>query len=351
MAQDDSVIVKKVKKGGHAGHHGGAWKVAYADFVTAMMAFFLLLWLLNATTEEQRQGLAEYFSPTPGAIQSTTGGEGMMSGQSVATEGAMTQDRSAPGIAVMLPDEAEEVTEEQAEEVMTEVEEEQFAQVEDALMDAMEENEELAELGDSLMIDQSPEGLRIQIVDQEGIAMFRRGSTGLSDEAKKLIEQVAKVIEKLPNKISITGHTDATRFTRYGYDNWDLSTDRANSSRRELIKGGLPIERIFRVTGRSSEDPLDTADPTAPVNRRISIVLLRKQFIEQYEQEQQLDAEAAAGVITQENEETTTKDALPDGVPDIVNPDGVLEAVPVPPEPSATPDTSPIAPLESEISP
>ena len=358
MAQDDSVIVKKVKKGGHAAHHGGAWKVAYADFVTAMMAFFLLLWLLNATTEDQRQGLADYFSPTPGAIQSTTGGEGMMSGQSVATEGAMTEDRSAPGIAVMLPDEAEEVTEEEAEEVLAEVEEEQFAQVEESLREAMEETEELAELGDSLIIDQSPEGLRIQIVDQEGIAMFRRGSTSLSDEAQKLIQQVTKVIEKLPNKIAITGHTDATRFTRYGYDNWDLSTDRANSSRRGLIKAGLPIERIFRVTGRSSEDPLDTADPTAPVNRRISIVLLRKQFIEQYRQDQHLDAEAAANVITQENEEAVTEDTpkdeipedvTPDGVPEDVIPDGVPEDVI--PAPSATPDTIPIAPLESETSP
>jgi len=277
-----------------------------------------------------------------------------MSGQSVATEGAMTQDRSAPGIAVMLPDEAEEVTEEQAEEVMAEVEEEQFAEVEETLREAMEETEELAELGDSLIIDQSPEGLRIQIVDQEGIAMFRRGSTSLSDEAQKLIKQVTKVIEKLPNKISITGHTDATRFTRYGYDNWDLSTDRANSSRRGLIKAGLPIERIFRVTGRSSEDPLDAADPTAPVNRRISIVLLRKQFIEQYKQEQHLDAEAAADVITQENEEAAPKDTPVTVSPDGVSPDAVLDGISpkaVSPEPSAAPATNPVAPLELEILP
>ncbi len=290
MSDEQPIIIKKIVKG-HGGHHGGAWKIAYADFVTAMMAFFLLMWLLNATTEDQRMGLADFFSPTPGAMQSTTGGEGIGSGQSVVTEGVFTEDKASPGVMVMIdPVEAEEVTEEEAEEVIAEREEEQFEEAEDAIREAMEETPELKELANNLIIDQTPEGLRIQIVDREGSAMFRRGSTSLTPKAKTIIEQVVRAIAAMSNKLTITGNTDASQFARYGYDNWDLSTDRANSSRRAMLHSGLDKERIFRVTGRASEDLLDKEDPTATINRRISIVLLRDSYLKKFEEVEEIEA-------------------------------------------------------------
>lgn len=293
MSDEQPIIIKKIVKG-HGGHHGGAWKIAYADFVTAMMAFFLLMWLLNATTEDQRMGLADFFSPTPGAMQSTTGGEGVASGQSVVTEGVFTEDKASPGVMVMIdPVEAEEVTEEEAEEVIAEREEEQFEEAEDAIREAMEETPELKELANNLIIDQTPEGLRIQIVDQEGSAMFKRGSTSLTKKAKIIIEQVVKAIAAMTNKLTITGNTDASQFARYGYDNWDLSTDRANSSRRAMLRAGLDKKRIFRVTGRASEDLLDKEDPTATINRRISIVLLRDSYLKKFEEVEESEAAQA----------------------------------------------------------
>ena len=295
-------IIKRVKKADHGGHHGGAWKVAYADFVTAMMAFFLLMWLLNATTEEQKRGIAQYFSPVPGAVGETTGGQGFFRGDTVTTDGQMVSSNAPVSVTIPIPTTAfdEEKTEGQnenqaakakddsgkesdstdadkAEKLLAELEDKQFKEAENQLRQAIQKIPDIKELAENLIIDNTPEGLRIQLVDQDKNSMFPRGSIEMNEKARILMHQVAKVVAKLPQKISISGHTDATPYANAnGYDNWDLSTDRANASRRALIEAGLAGERIVNLTGKAETEPLLKDEPTSPQNRRISIVLLRE---------------------------------------------------------------------------
>ena len=272
------IVIKKVK--GHGGgHHGGAWKVAYADFVTAMMAFFLLLWLLNATTDQQKLGIADYFAPSP-MSGGKSGSGGLFGGQSLSADGAM---RAQGGISVampMAPDtaaETEEIDEEELAELIEKRERESFDEAANQLRSAIDSVPELAQLKDSLVIDQTPEGLRIQLVDQERIAMFARGGADPLDHTKRLLALVTEVVGKLPNQISISGHTDATPYRGAGdYSNWELSADRANAARRELLANSLDAARIAQVQGKAQTDPLDIDEPTSPRNRRISIVLLRE---------------------------------------------------------------------------
>jgi len=285
---DQPIIVKKVKKGGH-GHHGGAWKVAYADFVTAMMAFFLLLWLLNSVTQEQLEGISDYFSPVSTST-ATSGSDDMLAGKVIAEEGALQADRSQPSVTVDLPppkagqglSEAEgggtpdEISEDALDELVQEREEQQFEEAEQALRDAIEANPQFRQLAKSLLIENTPEGLRIQLVDQEGLAMFPRGSPQMYLHTRKVLELVAGVIQQMPQDLAISGHTDATPFvTDSGYGNWELSADRANAARRALGRYGIPALRIARVTGRAATEPLLIDDPEAPGNRRLSVVLLR----------------------------------------------------------------------------
>jgi chemotaxis protein MotB len=287
-----TIIIKKIKKGGHASH-GGAWKVAYADFVTAMMAFFLLLWLLNSVTQEQLEGISNYFAPQS-ASATTSGSGGVLGGLSIAEAGAMGNPLSRPPEIVMdLPApsagsggasedseaeaESEKVNEETAEEVMQKVEEEQFKAAEEALRQAIQSIPSLQQMAESLLVDNTPEGLRVQIVDQEGLAMFPRGTAQMFDHTRNMLSLIAQVIEKMPQKVAITGHTDATKFQggAQGYTNWELSADRANASRRALLQLGVPEERISRVVGKAAEEPLLEDDADNPRNRRISIILLR----------------------------------------------------------------------------
>jgi chemotaxis protein MotB len=274
------IIIKKIKKGGH-GHHGGAWKVAYADFVTAMMAFFLLLWLLNATTDEQKKGIADYFSPASLSRQ-TSGSGGVMGGTVAAPEGALT-DQSAPvGMTAEIPngeietEQETEVDEESFEVMRAKREEEQFAVAETALRAAIDNVPELKELAKNLLIDRTPEGMRIQIVDQAGKSMFPLGRASMFDHTLQLLNLVADAIKDLPQQIAIKGHTDAAPFvSKNGYSNWELSTDRANASRRALVAAGLSAERIASVAGRADQEPLLVEKPFDAQNRRISIILLR----------------------------------------------------------------------------
>ena len=313
-----TIIIKKVKKGGHA-HHGGAWKVAYADFVTAMMAFFLLLWLLNATTEEQRSGIADYFSPESIASPGSGSG-GILGGKTVAIDGnKISAAAESDGASVPLPPlpsgdgdggvEGEEVTagdggesefaqdgstefaengetdkaadgnvdEAAIQQAMAKREQAQFEAAADALRQAIETVPELAQLEDSLMIEQTPEGLRIQLVDQAGYSMFALGSSQPNAETRKLVQLVSRVVNQLSNKISISGHTDSRGYrSAEGYTNWELSSDRANAARRLLIESGLGSKRIALVQGRADTDPLLPNEPESEQNRRISIVLLRE---------------------------------------------------------------------------
>jgi chemotaxis protein MotB len=310
------IIIKRVKKAAHR-HHGGAWKVAYADFVTAMMAFFLLLWLLQATTEEQKLGIADYFAPAS-TSRAKSGSGGVLGGRTFTKKGANPDDYTPVGVIIKLPtnppdwdntgdpventateetgaggregDETEETVagtqeesapeqpnETELEEMLAEREAEQFAEAERALREAIEGVPELESLVNNLVIDQTSEGMRIQIVDAEGKSMFPSGSAQMFEHTRKLIALVVDAVRTLPQRIAVKGHTDAAPFINdNGYSNWELSTDRANSSRRALIEAGLPPARIASVVGLADTEHLDEDDPLSPRNRRISIILLRE---------------------------------------------------------------------------
>lgn len=279
------IIIKKIKKGGH-GHHGGAWKVAYADFVTAMMAFFLLLWLLSTTTEVQKEGIAEYFTSVPMITRSEDGSGGVLGGLTVSPDGAMTSDlrplvekpqtqdpKSKAGSTP--PNEEANISNEKFEAEQRKREEENFKEARDALERAMQSSPELQEMAKSMVIDMTPEGLRIQIVDQEKKPLFASGSADLLPHTKELLKKVSGVIQKLPNELSIRGHTDSVPYgPGAAYTNWELSADRANSSRRELQKAGMPASRLNNVVGKADTDHLFPENPRDGRNRRISIILL-----------------------------------------------------------------------------
>lgn len=294
---DQAIIIKRVKKVA-GGHHGGAWKVAYADFVTAMMAFFLMLWLLNSVTEEQLTGISNYFAPT---VSSTTqgGSNALFGGDAMGPPGALSK-ATAPSLVQHLPPPSvgpggddltikdqttnEEVvepepgiTEEQMKEIQAEREQQKFDKAKEMLEQAVHNIPELKKFEGSMLVDNTPEGLRVQITDQDGLAMFPSGSSAMYGHTRSLLDLVARVVNQLPNRISISGHTDSVPFRgESGYSNWELSADRALASRRALLASGVPAERIDRVVGKSDMDPLVAADPKSPRNRRIGIILLRE---------------------------------------------------------------------------
>lgn len=289
------IIIKKIKKGG-GGHHGGAWKVAYADFVTAMMAFFLLLWLLNVTTKEQKEGIANYFDPNPKIATSISGAGGMLGGVSISPEGAMvTQVQpintpQSPTDPALRPG-SEEITNERFKEEQRRREEENFKKAEAAIKDAIKDNPDLKELEKNLMVDMTPEGLRIQVVDQDGKPMFPSGSSQMYEKTEKLMAKVAEIIRKMPNEISVRGHTDSVPYSKgASYTNWELSADRANSSRRVLIANGFPEKRINNVLGKADKDHLVADQPNDAKNRRISIILLREELTVQVGANRSTDA-------------------------------------------------------------
>lgn len=301
MSKNEPVVIKRVKKGGHAAHHGGAWKVAYADFVTAMMAFFLLLWLLNASTEQQLSGLADYFSPTVASI-SEGGAGGVMGGRSMLSPGSAETPSSASEIQVSLmpleeadqPDyegepakKPEGVTDTTAtdspsldEELLRQLEQKEFDRAEAKLRDAIASTPDLREFSKNLLVDMTPEGMRIQIADAEERSMFPSGSSEMYPYTKQLLSKIVQVIAALPNDVAVIGHTDASQYhADNGYSNWELSTDRANASRRTLVDAGFPEWRIVRVVGKADQEPLLVDDPYSPQNRRISVLLLRSSGI------------------------------------------------------------------------
>jgi len=411
--EEQAPIIIKKKKGGHGGHHGGAWKVAYADFVTAMMAFFLLLWLLNVTTSDQKKGVADYFAPVS-ISRTTSGAGGVLGGRSMSSPGAKmspsssivtdapvsgvpgaatentdddadspeepappksTPDDSASGgrgaqdqgsgqggsqgagsgqgadAAKQRLDKAQSQLEQAAERLGIEGqkpgeslrqfeqrvsdatpvnpnqrtnetreqfrqrldqaaerlglegqhpgeglqdfanrvaaasnqlgrdqgENQQFQETTTSIRQAIQSIPDLKEVAKSLIVDQTPEGLRIQIVDQEGLPMFPAGSGQMMPRTREIMDIVAKAIRNLPNKVAISGYTDSAKFARPDIrDNWDLSADRANATRRALVAAGLSEDRIDTVVGKADREPLVKDDPNSPRNRRISIVLLRE---------------------------------------------------------------------------
>lgn len=266
------IIIKKIKKGGH-GHHGGAWKVAYADFVTAMMAFFLLLWLLNATTEVQKKGIADYFTPTVGIAGAL--GIGVEGGTTPHDAGTQKDDKSPPGIVFGAPQTGPEIKDPKEEKKETEEDKATMDKVEQEIKKEMESDKEFGQFKDNLLIEHTPEGLKIQLVDQDKFSMFESGSSVLQPRAKVLLAKLSEIIKKMPNRISITGHTDGSKYgINAAYTNWELSADRANSTRRFFLTTDMDAKKIAAVTGKAATDPLNPREPLSPVNRRISIILL-----------------------------------------------------------------------------
>jgi chemotaxis protein MotB len=284
MAGSDApIIIKKIKKVSAAGHHGGQWKVAYADFVTAMMAFFLLMWLINTTSPQQKRGIADYFAPA--AVSETTSGSGgILGGAALSSEGSKSTG-SKDVIQQLAPDAPQDATDagqsqttshQGAQGTDTKADEAALTSAAQSLRQAMQDMPELAELSKQIIVDQTPEGLRIQLVDQEGRSMFNEGSAAPNDRAKVLLAAVSKVVRQLPNRITIAGHTSATPGGAKPAGDWGLSSARADAARALLQSNGVDPDRIYQVAGKASSDPLYPDDPLLPGNRRITITLLRE---------------------------------------------------------------------------
>ncbi len=336
QGQPAPVIIKRVKKGGEAPHHGGAWKVAYADFVTAMMAFFLLLWLLNATTEEQKLGISNYFAPES-ASYTKSGAGGVLGGLTISEDGALPRPTAPQGLVVPVmsppaeqnpegesaprPDEEEAASDLGAEggegiqddqwmppreaggganlghaeepdiaadepggdqaatslEAARRAEQAVFEETVQALREAFEGEGRLSAFAGNIVIKETDMGLQIEVVDQEKISMFPRGSAAMYDHTRAIVRQIAGALAEVSDhRIAITGHTDAAKYADpTGYSNWELSTDRANASRRALIDFGLDPQRIVQVVGKADRDLLIPSNPEDARNRRIAIVLIR----------------------------------------------------------------------------
>ncbi len=288
-------IVKRYRRGG-GGHHGGAWKVAYADFVTAMMAFFLVMWLVTSVSKEQRAAIFDYFKnpsmepgksakPAPGQM-----GPGGASTSPIKLGGGLDSPRSImPRSPAILPISAQPLPPQ-----MPGVQQQTLAAANntataeaaerkklEALMDdlrrAIDQSQALKPFKDQLLLDVTPEGLRVQIVDAQNRPMFNLGSSRLQDYTTTILHELATYLNTVPNRISLTGHTDAKPYVGAGdYSNWELSADRANAARRALIAGGLSADKVSRVVGLSSSVLFDKAEPENPINRRISIVVMTK---------------------------------------------------------------------------
>ncbi|MBD3610659.1 MAG: flagellar motor protein MotB [Gammaproteobacteria bacterium] len=292
MAADEintaPIVIKKIKKGGHA-HHGGSWKVAYADFVTAMMALFLLLWILETTTMAERDSISDFFQQ-PSVIIAAGGASTAV----IDMGGAMDAPKGEGGeIKSRNPQEmpSEEEIMEKAKEIK------QFEELKLILEETIDSNPVLKEFKDQVLIDITDEGLRVQIVDQDKRPMFAPGSAKLKPYSEEVLHEIAKVIDELPNPITISGHTDAARVSEQEgrYTNWELSSDRANAARYELVKGGYTSDKVAKVVGLAGEAPLDKANPMAPVNRRISIIILNKKAVAAMKQGPSLELQKDAG--------------------------------------------------------
>jgi chemotaxis protein MotB len=283
------IVVKRIKKAGH-GHHGGAWKIAYADFVTAMMAFFLLMWLLGSTTKGDLKGISDYFN-TPLKV-AMSGGSGSGDSSSVikgggtdltrtygqTKKGDVEVDRRSYNLQALKAEQKR-------------LEREQLLLLAGKVESAISANPRLAEFRSQIRLDLTADGLRIQIVDEQNRPMFDAGSAQVKDYMRDLLRDIGKVLNDVPNRLTMSGHTDSRPYGNgeRGYSNWELSADRANASRRELLAGGLADNKILRVVGLAAVVPFDAADPAASVNRRISIIVMNKEAEQRLLKGDQLD--------------------------------------------------------------
>ena len=277
-AEEARPVIIRRKKVIAGGHHGGAWKVAYADFVTALMAFFLVMWLVASVNDQQKSAIFEYFkNPSMERGLSSVSAQGQSGPGGASTSpielrGGLTASAPAPiaGSGAGMP------------EVEKNAEVSDKAKLEtlrDELREAIEKSTTLEEYKDQLLLDITPEGLRIQIIDTQNRPMFDLGSTLLKDYTTRILRELGPYLNSVPNKVSIAGHTDTTPYaggSRNGYSNWELSADRGNAARRALVAGGLSEDKVARVVGTSSAILFDKQNPRNPVNRRISIIVMTK---------------------------------------------------------------------------
>ena len=308
------IVIKRIRKVA-GGHHGGAWKIAYADFVTAMMAFFLLMWLLGSTASGDLKGIADYFlnplkvgmSGGTGAGDATSilkgGGKDLTSSSGQVKDGEVQGTKKAPTL-----------REAKAEQLRKE-----FEQREKATLNELKQNIErlidsnsmLRQFKNQLLIDVTPEGLRIQIIDEKNRPMFDTSSAELKPYSKVILREIGKALNAVPNKVSFSGHTDAAQFGggEKGFSNWELSSNRANASRREMIAGGMDENKVMRVVGLSSTVLFDKNDPLNSANRRINIVVLNKRTEEAMLQE---DGNAVLEMDNRDSAEAPAVQAKPD---------------------------------------
>lgn len=270
------IIVKKIIDGGHGGHHGGAWKVAYADFVTAMMAFFLLMWLLGSTTKGDLNGIAEYFK-TPLKV-AMSGGEGSGDSSSVIMGGGTDLTRRNGQVKKGDTEPVKKTYDLMAAKAQLQKEEAQkLAALKSKLEATIDATPQLKKYKKQLLIDITMEGLRIQIIDELNRPMFSAGRSELNPYMHDILVAIGDLLNEVPNKIGLSGHTDASPYmSDAGFSNWELSADRANASRRALIQGGMREDKVLRVVGLASAVPLSKVDPFDPMNRRISILVMNK---------------------------------------------------------------------------
>ncbi len=284
------IVIKRIKKVA-GGHHGGAWKIAYADFVTAMMAFFLLMWLLGSTASGDLKGIADFFQ-NPLKIAST-GGSGTGDSSSVLKGGGKDLTRRSGQVKsgdIDSKSKTVNLKETNAEQARKEFEEREKAllgELKESIEKLIESNPALKQFKSQLLIDITSEGLRIQIVDEQNRPMFDTSSAELKPHTRVILREIGKALNAVHNKLSLSGHTDAAQYGGgdKGFSNWELSANRANASRRELIAGGMDEHKVLRVVGLASTVLFDKNDPLSSINRRISIVVLNKRAEESLLQE------------------------------------------------------------------
>ncbi|MFZ6686115.1 flagellar motor protein MotB [Undibacterium sp. SXout11W] len=279
------IIVKRIKKVA-GGHHGGAWKIAYADFVTAMMAFFLLMWLLGSTAKGNLQGIAEYFQ-TPLKV-AMAGGDGSGDSSSVIKGGgkdlSLREGQNRKGD---IEAQKKSYNLQAAEAALAKADAERLKGLKARIEAVIESNATLKQYKKQLLLDITTEGLRIQMVDELNRPMFASAKADLQPYTKEILHEIGKALNDVPNRISLSGHTDAAPYGmgEKGYSNWELSADRANASRRELIYGGMDESKVLRVVGLSSSVLFDKDDALNPINRRISIIVMNKKAEESASQD------------------------------------------------------------------
>jgi chemotaxis protein MotB len=292
MADDSQrpIVVRRKKKKSH-GHHGGAWKIAYADFVTAMMAFFLLMWLLGSTAKGDLQGIADYFqTPLKVALQ---GGNGSGDSSHIIKGGGQDLSRTtgqqartdtpSPRMSISLrPGQGEA-----AAKAAARADQMKLAELKQRIETAIEKDGILRQSRNQLLLDITTEGLRVQVIDEQNRPMFAMGRAELQPYARELLVEIGRMLKGAQNKVTLSGHTDATPYAsgERSYSNWELSADRANASRRALIAGGMDEKQIVRVIGMASVVPLDKKDPTNAMNRRISLVVMNRDAQETMERD------------------------------------------------------------------